>query len=379
MQWHATRIQAAEAVTAARAAGAAAEAGAEAEAGARLAAPRGLAALAAAVGAADAALASRLPRLDTAGWRVSVIVPVLNEAKGIRETLDALQRLDPPPHEIIVVDGGSTDGTRRLARRKGVRVLAAARRGRAAQMNEGASAAAGELLAFVHADTRPPGGMVSALRAAFTDPKTLVAGFKTNIEVPGRRLHLMTAHNTHKTWGAPLFFRPLSFARGLRCLFGDQSIACRKTDFRRLGGYDERWRIMEARAAWRYDSQFCIDMHMMGPEWPPAAAGGNSSSSSSSGSRSKPNGSGRKPSSSSGGGGPAAAAAPLHGLFPGRPRGRVLFITDRVATTSGRRLAAWGPVRATLIHLAISLSWYVTQDTRRVEQLYERLYTDLYR
>ncbi|KIY99151.1 hypothetical protein MNEG_8813 [Monoraphidium neglectum] len=70
---------------------------------------QGLAALAAAVGAEDARLASQLPRHDTSGWRVSVIVPVLNEAKGIQEAIAALQQLQPPPFEIIVVDGGSTD------------------------------------------------------------------------------------------------------------------------------------------------------------------------------------------------------------------------------------------------------------------------------
>ncbi|KIY99150.1 hypothetical protein MNEG_8812 [Monoraphidium neglectum] len=83
-------------------------------------------------------------------------------------------------------------------------------------------------------------------------------------------------------------------------------------------------------------------------------------------------------------GGPRAAAAaagpaPAQGLFPGRPRGRVLFLTDKAGSTSGRRLAAWGPLRATGIHLAISLAWYITQDAEKVEELYERLYTDKYR
>ncbi|GBF91790.1 hypothetical protein Rsub_04895 [Raphidocelis subcapitata] len=352
------------------------------------AAALGCCALAAAVTGADAALSSRLAPHDTAGWRVSVIVPTLNEAAGIEATVAALRALTPPPFEIIVADGGSTDSTPRLASRAGARVVRCRRRGRAAQMNAGAAAARGEVLAFVHADTQPVPDLVARLRGAFEDPKMVAAGFRTNIEVPGRRLHLMTAHNTAKTWYAPLLFRPLSFARGLRCLFGDQTICVRGEDFRRVGGFDERWRIME-------DAQLCIDLHMLGPPWPPAAAHGARGASSSGGhaktshasssSNSSSNSSSSNSSGGGGGGGEGAAgpAAALRGLaaaaFPGRPRGRVLFITDRPQSTSGRRLAAWGAARATAVHLAISLTWYVTGDTAGVERLYERLYTDSYR
>lgn len=72
--------------------------------------------------------------------------------------------------------------TPRLARRAGARVIKSARLGRAAQMNAGAAAARGELLAFVHADSRPPTGLVDVIRGAFRDPKVLVAGFKVSIE-----------------------------------------------------------------------------------------------------------------------------------------------------------------------------------------------------
>ncbi len=77
---------------------------------------------------------------------VSIIVPALNEEAGLEATLRYLQReLSPPAAEIIVVDGGSTDRTAQVARRCGVRVLAAGR-GRARQMNAGAAAAKGGLL-----------------------------------------------------------------------------------------------------------------------------------------------------------------------------------------------------------------------------------------
>jgi len=76
---------------------------------------------------------------------VSIIMPVLNEEAGIEEAIRYLQQqLHPSPAEIIVVDGGSRDGTVAAARRCGVRVLQAGR-GRARQMNAGAAAARGEL------------------------------------------------------------------------------------------------------------------------------------------------------------------------------------------------------------------------------------------
>jgi rSAM/selenodomain-associated transferase 2 len=87
--------------------------------------------------------------------RLSVVVPALNEAPGIRAALEALAPLRSRGHEVIVVDGGSTDGTPELARGLCDRVLGAAR-GRARQMNAGAATASGDALVFLHADTRLP-------------------------------------------------------------------------------------------------------------------------------------------------------------------------------------------------------------------------------
>lgn len=88
---------------------------------------------------------------------LSVIIPALNEAEHIATTLDSLQPLRRRGAEIIVVDGGSDDGTMELARGGADRVLTAAR-GRARQMNAGAAAASGEILCFLHADSRLPEG-----------------------------------------------------------------------------------------------------------------------------------------------------------------------------------------------------------------------------
>jgi rSAM/selenodomain-associated transferase 2 len=89
--------------------------------------------------------------------RLSIIIPTLDEVAGIGATLAALQPLRAAGHEVIVVDGGSRDGTAEAARPLADRVLAAPR-GRASQMNAGADAVSGDVLLFLHADTRLPAG-----------------------------------------------------------------------------------------------------------------------------------------------------------------------------------------------------------------------------
>lgn len=86
---------------------------------------------------------------------LSIIVPALNEANGIVDTLSALEPMRGRGAEIIVVDGGSEDRTADLARSYCDRLLLAPR-GRAAQMNAGAAVAQGQILLFLHADTRLP-------------------------------------------------------------------------------------------------------------------------------------------------------------------------------------------------------------------------------
>ncbi|MGB5082923.1 MAG: glycosyltransferase family 2 protein, partial [Burkholderiales bacterium] len=90
-----------------------------------------------------------------AGPRISIVVPALDEAAGIAAALAALAPLRRRGHEVIVVDGGSGDGTPEIARRAADRVVSAPR-GRASQMNAGAEVARGEVLLFLHADTRLP-------------------------------------------------------------------------------------------------------------------------------------------------------------------------------------------------------------------------------
>jgi rSAM/selenodomain-associated transferase 2 len=87
--------------------------------------------------------------------KLSIVIPCLNEAQGIDACLRGLTPLRRRGHEVIVVDGGSDDGTPGLARAHCDRLLAA-RRGRAAQMNAGARLAGGDALLFLHADSRLP-------------------------------------------------------------------------------------------------------------------------------------------------------------------------------------------------------------------------------
>jgi len=96
--------------------------------------------------------------------RVSIIVPVLNEAAGIATALAPLQPWRRTGAEVLVVDGGSDDDTPRLAAAWCDRVIEAPR-GRARQMNAGAAAARGALLLFLHADTRLPADAPAVLSA----------------------------------------------------------------------------------------------------------------------------------------------------------------------------------------------------------------------
>jgi len=100
--------------------------------------------------------------------RLSIIVPALNEADTIGALLTDLAPLRTAGAEVILVDGGSSDGTPERAAADVDRILPA-QKGRAAQMNAGARVAVGDLLWFLHADTRVPADAAAALQDAWAD------------------------------------------------------------------------------------------------------------------------------------------------------------------------------------------------------------------
>ena len=177
--------------------------------------------------------------------RISIVAPMVNEAQQIPRFAAMLARLDPPPFETILVDGGSHDGSAGIAEGLGLRVIVSDRKGRAAQINAGAKAAAGDVLFVIHLDTEVPPDACRIVAETLADSRTALAGFTPVIAGPSGRRPVSTFHNWIKTWYAPLFFRPVSFVRGLRLLFGDHAMFFRKSDFERVGGLDPRMMIME--------------------------------------------------------------------------------------------------------------------------------------
>jgi rSAM/selenodomain-associated transferase 2 len=100
--------------------------------------------------------------------RISIIMPVLDEASLIVAALTRLQPLRTQGHEVVVVDGGSSDGTAALSGSLADNTIQAPR-GRAAQMNAGAAIAAGEAFLFLHADTQLPEHADKIVLAALAD------------------------------------------------------------------------------------------------------------------------------------------------------------------------------------------------------------------
>ncbi len=155
---------------------------------------------------------------------VSVIVPTLNEAALVGGFLCHL-RERAPGAEIIVVDGGSHDGTPDLARDSADRVLHA-RCGRANQMNAGAASARGDVLWFLHVDSGLPPDPLPALVAALADPA--VAGGCFRLRFP-RREWIYRVSDSLGNLAVDIF----------RIALGDHGIFCRRAAFQAVGGYPD--------------------------------------------------------------------------------------------------------------------------------------------
>ena len=152
---------------------------------------------------------------------LSVVIPALNEAGQIAETLSALARSSNV--EIIVVDGGSADGTIAVARAADVRVLEA-RPPRSIQMNVGAAAAGGDLLLFLHADTRLPAGFEAQVRQMLARPRVAAGAFRLRIDGSLRGLRTIEAVANLRS-------------RLLQMPYGDQALFMRRSLFWDLGAF----------------------------------------------------------------------------------------------------------------------------------------------
>jgi rSAM/selenodomain-associated transferase 2 len=155
--------------------------------------------------------------------RLSVIVPVLNEAPCIGAALDALQPLRARGHELIVVDGGSSDGTAALARGAADQVIVAPR-GRAQQMNAGARAATGDVLLFLHADTRLPEAADRLVSQSLEQAGRCWGRFDVRIDSAQPLLRLVSCLMNLRS-------------RLTGICTGDQAIFVTAAEFERRGGY----------------------------------------------------------------------------------------------------------------------------------------------
>ncbi len=154
---------------------------------------------------------------------ISIIIPTLNEAVHIAATI-ARVRVEGVG-EILLVDGGSTDGTAEIARRAGVRVIAAAP-GRARQMNAGAAVARGEILLFLHGDTLLPLGFPGLVSEVLQRPGIVAGAFALAIDLPGVAVRLIE--------------RLANVRSSLLSLpYGDQAIFLTRRRFLESGGYPE--------------------------------------------------------------------------------------------------------------------------------------------
>ena len=154
---------------------------------------------------------------------LSIIVPMLNEAAALPGLLAQLARWRTRGCEVVVVDGGSTDGSATMARAAGFTVVDA-ERGRARQMNAGAALARGEVLVFLHADTQLPTEADAAVRGALADERRDWGRF--DVRITGR---------------APML-RVVAALMNLRSRLtgiatGDQAMFVRREAFDAVGGF----------------------------------------------------------------------------------------------------------------------------------------------
>jgi rSAM/selenodomain-associated transferase 2 len=155
---------------------------------------------------------------------LSLVIPVLSEAETISENIRHIRELNAVgTAEIIVVDGDPLGSTIRTITDEGVRT-AVAERGRARQMNRGAALATGDILLFLHADTRLPPGAFALIRSTMDDKRYVGGAFDLGFD---------TKRAIFKITEMYVFLR----TRLTKIPFGDQAIFIRREYFEKIGGY----------------------------------------------------------------------------------------------------------------------------------------------
>lgn len=155
--------------------------------------------------------------------RISIVVPVLNCEPGLADTLSPLKDLDAI--EILLVAAGEVHHSASVAVDMATQLLCVPT-GRAAQLNAGAAAAGGEVLVFLHADTRLPRDFAAQIQAAFARPEAIAGAF---------RLHIDSPH-----WSSRVVeFGVACRSRLLKMPYGDQAIFVRRTVFEEVGGFSD--------------------------------------------------------------------------------------------------------------------------------------------
>jgi rSAM/selenodomain-associated transferase 2 len=159
-------------------------------------------------------------------YRFSIIVPVLHESNRINSLIEHLYTLEGDQHyEIIVADGSATKDTINAIKDENV-ISITAPKGRAIQMNTGASIAKGEILIFLHADTTLPSNALLRIGEILRNKQYVGGAFDLKID------------------SASMFLRYMSFTANIRSRFtripyGDQVLFMRKEYFHRIGGFKE--------------------------------------------------------------------------------------------------------------------------------------------
>ncbi|MBC7849123.1 MAG: TIGR04283 family arsenosugar biosynthesis glycosyltransferase [Chitinophagaceae bacterium] len=162
--------------------------------------------------------------------RISVIIPTYRESKSIQRLIEYVQRFaQNGVAEIIVADAGSDDKTVEIAQQAGALTVISPLKGRAAQMNYGASFATGDILYFVHADVLPPATFAQDIRRA------LAEGYEI-----GRYYMKFDSNKWYLKINA--FFTRFDF---FVCYGGDQTLFVDKRLFEKAGGFKSDMLIME--------------------------------------------------------------------------------------------------------------------------------------